>query len=397
MGPFVPDLITDQLNLVVALAIGFLFGFVLEQAGFSSSRRLVGVFYGYDLTVLRVFFTAAVTAAVGVLLLAAAGLLDLTAIFVNPTWLVPAIAGGVVMGLGFLLGGFCPGTSVCAVAIGKVDAMAFVGGSFLGVFAYAELFPRFAAFADSTSLGPAMVHQSLGVSPGLFVLLLAGAAVLAFTVGGIVERKVAPDAAPSRLFEVKKHALAAALLLAVAALGAALPDRSARLVAKVTKPGYVPHHVVRAMPPDELAFRILDRDPRLRVVDLRDEAARKARPLPGAIAVPAGEVLGKEWRSSFSPRMLKKVFVAGTEAEARTAAYLLVETGFENVAYLDGGFPAFEQTVLSTAAPEGEGRFAPVVERFRAQARVGLAERVRLEREAGTAAPKKVRKVQGGC
>ena len=65
MGPFVPDLISDQLNLVVALAIGFLFGFVLEQAGFSSSRRLVGVFYGYDLTVLRVFFTAAVTAAVG--------------------------------------------------------------------------------------------------------------------------------------------------------------------------------------------------------------------------------------------------------------------------------------------------------------------------------------------
>jgi rhodanese-related sulfurtransferase len=397
MGPFVPDLISDQLNLVVALAIGFLFGFVLEQAGFSSSRRLVGVFYGYDLTVLRVFFTAAVTAAAGVLLLASGGLLDLTAIFVNPTWLAPAIAGGVLMGLGFLLGGFCPGTSVCAAAIGKVDAMVFLAGGAMGVFGYAELFPRFAAFSDSTSLGPAKVYESLGVSPGLFVLLLAAAAVLAFVVGGVVERKVAPDAAPSRLFATKKHAAAAAVLLAFAALAAVLPNRNVRLVAKVNAPGYVPHHVVKPMSPDELAFRIVDRDPRLRVVDLRPEAARKARPLPGTIAVPSGEVLGKEWRSTFAPRMVKKVFVAETEADAKTAAFLLVETGFENVAYLEGGYGAFERTVLSAKPPEGEGRFAPVVERFREQARTALAERVTLEKAAGTAAPKKVKKVQGGC
>ena len=397
MGPFVPDLISDQLNLVFALAIGFLFGFVLEQAGFSSSRRLVGVFYGYDLTVLRVFFTGAVTAAIGVLLLAAGGLLDLSAIFVNPTWLTPAIFGGVLMGLGFLLGGFCPGTSVCAAAIGKVDAMVFLLGGVLGVFGYAELFPRFAAFADSTSLGPAKVYESLGMSPGLFVLFLTVAAILAFTVGGIVERKVAPDAAPSRLFPVKKHVVAAAALLAFAALAAVLPTRNARLLAKVTAAGYVPHHTIKAMSPDELAFRILDRDPRLRVVDLRGEAARKARPLPGTIAIPAAEVLGKEWHGSFSQRMVKKVLVAETEAEAKTAASLLVETGFENLAYLEGGYPAFERTVLSPAAPEGEGRFAPVVERFREQARVALAERVRLERAAGTTAPKKVKKVQGGC
>ena len=397
MGPFVPDLISDQLNLVVALAIGFLFGFVLEQAGFSSSRRLVGVFYGYDLTVLRVFFTAAVTAAIGVLLLAAGGLLDLTAIFVNPTWLAPAIFGGVLMGLGFLLGGFCPGTSVCAAAIGKVDAIVFLAGGALGVFGYAELFPRFAAFADSTSLGPAKVYESLGISPGLFVLLLTAAAVTAFAVGGIVERKVSPDAAPSRLFPVKKHVVAAAVLLAFAAVAAVLPNRNARLVAKVTAPGYIPHHVVKPMTPDELAFRILDRDPHLRVIDLRAEAARKSRPLPGTIAVPAGEVLGKEWRSTFSPRLLRKVLVAENEAEAKTAAYLLVETGFENVAYLEGGYGAFERTVLSAKPPEGEGRFAPVVERFREQARTALAERVRLERAAGTAAPKKIKKVQGGC
>lgn len=397
MGPFVPDLITDQLNLVVALAVGFLFGFVLEQAGFSSSRRLVGVFYGYDLTVLRVFFTAAVTAAVGILLLAAGGLLDLKAIFVNPTWLMPAIVGGAIMGLGFLLGGFCPGTSVCAAAIGKVDAWAFLGGSVFGAFAYAELFPLFAAFSDSTALGPVLVPDALGIAPGLFVLLLAAAAIAAFAVGGIVERKVAGEAAPSSAFPRRLHVAAAALLLAVAGLAAALPDRKTRLVAKVSDPDYVPHHLVRAMSPDELAFRIVDRDRRLRVVDLRDEAARSARPLPGAIAVPADDVLGREWRDVFARRMVQKVVVAPTEEEARTAAHLLVESGFENLAFLAGGFPSFESTILVPGAPAGEPRFAPVVERFRSEARAALAERARLEKAAGAPAPKKAKKVQGGC
>jgi uncharacterized membrane protein YedE/YeeE len=128
MGPFVPEVISDQLNLVVALVLGIGFGFALEQAGFSSSRRLAGVFYGYDFTVLRVFFTAAITAMSGVLLLGYFGFLDTEAIFVNPTWLFPAIVGGAIMGVGFVLGGYCPGTSVCAAAIGKIDAMFFVGG-----------------------------------------------------------------------------------------------------------------------------------------------------------------------------------------------------------------------------------------------------------------------------
>jgi len=105
MGPFVPELISDQLNLIVALFIGVAFGFVLEQAGFSSSRRLAGVFYGYDFTVLRVFFTAAITAMSGTLLLAYFGYLDLQSIYVNPTWLMPAIVGGIIMGFGFIIGG----------------------------------------------------------------------------------------------------------------------------------------------------------------------------------------------------------------------------------------------------------------------------------------------------
>src|SRR5512141_2255930 len=138
MGPFVPELISDQLNLVVALFLGIGFGFVLEQAGFSSSRRLAGLFYGYDFTVLRVFFTAGVTAMSGVLILNHFGLLDMEVIYINPTFLYSALIGGAIMGLGFILGGYCPGTSVCGAAVGRLDGMVFVLGGLFGMFVFGE-------------------------------------------------------------------------------------------------------------------------------------------------------------------------------------------------------------------------------------------------------------------
>jgi uncharacterized protein len=219
IGPLGPELISDHVGLLVALLLGTAFGFVLEQAGFSSSRRLAGVFYGYDFTVLRVFFTAVVTAMSGVLLLGRFGLLDLDQIVVNPTWLAPAIVGGVIMGIGFILGGYCPGTSVCAAAIGKVDAMFFIGGGVLGVLAFGEGFPLYARFYESTSLGPIKVFDSLGVSAGVFALLLIGAAVAAFVITSRIERRVAGTAAPSQAFPARVHVAAG---LSVLALGAVL-------------------------------------------------------------------------------------------------------------------------------------------------------------------------------
>ena len=120
MGPFVPDIIPDQLNLVFGLLLGIAFGFVLEQAGFSSSRKLTGLFYGRDFTVLRVFFTGAITAMIGVILLGYYGLLDTDIIYINPTYLWPAIVGGLIMGVGFVVGGYCPGTSGCGGFPGRI-------------------------------------------------------------------------------------------------------------------------------------------------------------------------------------------------------------------------------------------------------------------------------------
>jgi rhodanese-related sulfurtransferase len=397
MGPFVPDLVSDQMNLVIALVLGLGFGFVLEQAGFSSSRRLTGVFYGTDFTVLRVFFTAAVTAMSGVLLLGSAGLLDTDAIFVNPTWLWPAVVGGAVMGIGFLVGGYCPGTSVCAAAIGKVDAMFFILGGLLGVLGFAEAYPLVKHFNDSSALGPLRIERTLGVSTGVFAFLLIAAAVAAFAATTWIERRVNAEA-PSRAFCRRRHVAAGAAALAVGLVLLALPDYRTRLLAKVDKPSYVAAHAVRLMSADELAFRIVDHEPNVRIVDVRTPAASAARALPGATNIPERGLFGKDWNALLAPRHVRKVVVGETEADARKACLLLGELGYENVVVLEGGFPNFDATILTPAASAAPaGRWAPDVLRFREDARAEIARLTEVARHAGAKKPKMEKKIQGGC
>ncbi len=191
MGPLIPqDIISAGWSYVIAFIVGLAFGAVLESSGFSSSRKIVGLFYGYDFTVLRVFFTATVTAMIGLLYFDYLNLLDLGMIYVLPTYLTAALVGGVVMGLGFILGGFCPGTGICGLAIGKIDALVFVVGLYLGILLFSFVFPYLGALYESNALGQVKVTESLGVSTALFTFLFLMAALTAFVVVGYIEKRV---------------------------------------------------------------------------------------------------------------------------------------------------------------------------------------------------------------
>ena len=190
MGPLiVNNFITQNTNLFLAFLIGIGFGWVLESSGFSSSRKLAGVFYGYDAVVLKVFFTGAITAMLGLLFFSLFGWIDLNYVYINPTYVTSAILGGVIMGAGFIMGGFCPGTSFCAASIGKIDAMVFIGGLFLGVLAWAEGYPLWEGLFKKNFLGTPKVSQILGLKDGLFALLVILAAVLMFWIAEWAEKK----------------------------------------------------------------------------------------------------------------------------------------------------------------------------------------------------------------
>ena len=187
MGPlFTP---ADEWSFVMALIIGIGFGFILESAGFSSSRKLAGVFYGYDFTVLRVFFTAAVVASLGLLYFSYLGWINLEEIYVNRFYIGPTIVGGIFAGIGMLIAGFCPGTSFCAAGIGKIDAMIFIGGIMVGAAIFDIGFPLYADFYKSGAMGPVKIYESLGISKEIAIAVFVAFAMIAFYITAMIQKK----------------------------------------------------------------------------------------------------------------------------------------------------------------------------------------------------------------
>lgn len=184
----------DETSLVVAFVIGIGFGFFLERAGFGSAKKLVSQFYLNDMAVFKVMFTAIVTAMLGVTYLSWVGVLDLSLVYLTPTYVLPQLAGGLVLGFGFVIGGYCPGTSVAAAATGRIDALVYVGGMVFGTFLFAELYPLVARFHESTDLGAVTIPQYFNLPYGLVVCAVVVMAIGAFFGASVIERMVAARA-----------------------------------------------------------------------------------------------------------------------------------------------------------------------------------------------------------
>ncbi len=191
MGPLIPNgVIGGGWDFVIAILLGVAFGFILEASGFSSSRNLAGVFYGYNFVVLRVFFTALIVAMVGLLYFDYVGWISLSQIFILTTFLGPMIVGGVIMGVGFVLGGFCPGTSFTGIAIGKLDAVFFAIGLYVGIFGFSLAFPLFENFFTSGNLGNVTLTDLTGIPAPVFAVIFTVVALAAFWGTMFIEKRV---------------------------------------------------------------------------------------------------------------------------------------------------------------------------------------------------------------
>jgi uncharacterized membrane protein YedE/YeeE len=179
-------------GLLVAVLVGIGFGFVLERAGFGSATKLAAQFYGRDMTVFKVMFTAIITAMLGLFWLGWLGIVDLSRISLLPTYLIPQIAGGMIFGVGFVMGGYCPGTCCVAAVTGKVDGWVHLVGMMAGIFLFGELYPLMANFYSSSSLGEISLAQLFGISQGAAVFLVVGLALAGFWFAEQVERRFNP-------------------------------------------------------------------------------------------------------------------------------------------------------------------------------------------------------------
>lgn len=191
-APLVPnEVISADYTLWLAIAIGFGMGFFLERAGFGSAKKLVGQFYLHDMTVFKVMFTAIVTAMIGIFVLSSTGDLNLDQVAMIGTFVWPQVLGGLILGVGFVIGGYCPGTSAVACATGKIDAMVYAGGIMSGMFMFGELYSTLQGFIESTPLGKQTLYGYFEIPYAVVVVLVIAMAGGGFWGATILEKKYA--------------------------------------------------------------------------------------------------------------------------------------------------------------------------------------------------------------
>ena len=353
MAPFpIESVLGPLVNALVYVLIGIGFGAVLEMSGFGDTRKLAAQFYFTELTVLKVMFTAIIVAMVLVFLASALGLLEFSRVWVNPTYLWPGILGGLVMGFGFIIGGFCPGTSLVAVATLKVDGMFFVAGALVGILIFGETVSLYDGFWNSSFMGRHLLSDWLGLPVGVVVILVVLMALGAFWGAEVLERTVGNG----RVGTPPAWRLPAAgvlLLLAGAGMFVGQPDldrRWARIADQ--KDSLLTQRRVQ-MDPAEVAALMYNDALNLVLLDLRPEPewnvfhlARSRRVDPAGMATLAREL-------AHEPKNTVVVLVDGDEKSATQAWKELTVLGVPNVYLLAGGVPNWQ----ARFAPPAEGSF----------------------------------------
>lgn len=337
MAPFPIEATLGPLfNALVYVLIGVGFGAVLEMSGFGDTRKLAAQFYFTELTVLKVMFTAIIVAMVLVYLASALGLLEFSRVWVNPTFLWPGILGGLVMGFGFIIGGFCPGTSLVAVATLKVDGMFFVAGALVGILVFGETVSWYDGFWNSSSMGRYLLSDWLGLPAGVVVIAVVLMALGAFKGAEVLERTVGKGrvGAPPAW-----RVPAAGVLLVLAAVAAFVgqPDLDRRW-AQVShaKDSLLTGGSV-VLDPREVRAVMYNDNLNLILADLRPEAewnrfhlARSRRVEPHSM-----EAFAKQLAAE--PRNTVVVLVDGDGSLAGQAWKDLTALGFPNAYLIDGG------------------------------------------------------------
>jgi hypothetical protein len=186
----------ENTSLIVALCLGIAFGFFLERGGLGSARKLTAQFYHTDLSVFKIMFTAIITAMAGLFWLSWTGFLALSQVHVLPTYLIPQTVGGLIFGVGFVMGGYCPGTSCVAAATGKIDGFIFLIGMMSGILLFGELFPQLEGFYNSSSLGQITFPELIGLPSNVLVLAITLLAVGGFVLAGRIENRSAASESP---------------------------------------------------------------------------------------------------------------------------------------------------------------------------------------------------------
>ncbi|MFN2282319.1 MAG: YeeE/YedE thiosulfate transporter family protein [Anaerolineales bacterium] len=346
------SLIGKPLMYLVFLLIGFLFGYVLELSGFNHSPSLAAQFYFRDLRVFKVFFTAIVVAMLMIFLSSAVGLLDYNLIWVNPTYLWSGIVGGLIMGVGFILGGFCPGTSLVALATLKVDGIFFVLGGLVGVFLFGETVDFYKYFFNGSYYGRLTLMDVFHIPTGVVVILVTLMAVFMLW-GGEQLEKIYGKKDPSQAPKARYYGAGVLIVLAVVIAIIGQPttaDRWSRM--EPLKADALENRDIYVHP-GELLDTFHDHKINLMMIDVRSEADYNLFHLLDAQHIPPEEIPGRIDELIAQPANTVFVLMSNDETTATEVWKTLTAQSVPNVYVLSGGINNW----LDTFATDFEGEF----------------------------------------
>jgi uncharacterized protein len=150
-------------SILLAIVIGVAFGAVLDRIG-ATNPNWIGKML--TLTNLHLMKTILLAIGVGSILMFGGqmlGLVDVGHMSVKAAY-VGVFIGGLLLGAGWALAGYCPGTGVCAAASGRKDAWFFIAGGLLGAAAYMVSYPMWKSSGLLDDIAGGKV--TLGTVPG---------------------------------------------------------------------------------------------------------------------------------------------------------------------------------------------------------------------------------------
>lgn len=137
---------------IYALLVGIAMGFLIQRVGASSPGMILKNLRLENLSIIKFM---ALTIAVGMIIAYGLSAAGVTMNFdIKPTYVIGVALGGVIFGVGFAVGGYCPGTCVVGVGEGRRDAWFAILGGIVGALAFTLLY--------STLLGPLIEPMDYG-------------------------------------------------------------------------------------------------------------------------------------------------------------------------------------------------------------------------------------------
>lgn len=334
--------------------IGMGFGGSLEMAGFGDSRKLASQFYFKDMTVLKTMFTAIIVACLLIFFTSSLGFLDFSKLFVNQTYMWPGIVGGLIMGVGFILGGYCPGTSIVSAASFKIDGIVFFVGTILGAGLFGESAQTFSEFWNSSFTERILVSDWLGWSVGATVVGVSIMALMMFYAAEKTEEYFRGEKIiwiPTN----KKYIASGAVVLLIAfltwGLGQPTPEKKWSIMSAKYQPLLMSREVF--IHPLEYVKTWNDSGVKLITLDFRSQEEFKKFHLDAA----KNTVLDDLKNTAFVTNLMQLppqgvvIIVADEEAVSVKAWQWLKVQGISNLYILDQGMTNWMQTFVGKELP----------------------------------------------